>query len=73
MKEMKDMILQQNETVLQREIARAASETAEIERSLQQLWVDAGTELSEGSQLGYEERFKLQSSPVGTPRNIRVI
>jgi hypothetical protein len=50
MKEMKDMILQQNETVLQREIARAASETAGIERSLQQLSVGVSTWLSEESE-----------------------
>jgi hypothetical protein len=50
MKEMKNMMLQQNETVLQREIARAASETAGIERSLQQLSVGASTELGEESE-----------------------
>jgi hypothetical protein len=55
MKEMKDMMLQQNETVLQREIERADSETAGIERSLQQLSVDASTELSKESEQSRQE------------------
>ena len=55
MKEMKDIMLQQNETVLQREIARAASEAAEIERSLQQLSVGTSTEFSEESEQSRQE------------------
>jgi hypothetical protein len=55
MKEMKDMMLQQNETVLQREIARADSETAGIECSLQQLSVGASTELSKESEQSRQE------------------
>jgi vacuolar-type H+-ATPase subunit E/Vma4 len=55
MKEMKDMMLQQNETVLQREIARAASETVEIERSLQQLSVGVSTKLSKESEQSRQE------------------
>ena len=39
MEEMKDMILQQNEAVIQREILRAESERTAIESSLQQLSV----------------------------------
>jgi hypothetical protein len=58
MKEMKDMMLQQNETVLQRETERAASETVEIERSLQQLSVGASTELSEESEQSRQELLK---------------
>lgn len=52
---MKDMILQQNETVLQREIARVDSETAGIECSLQQLSVGASTELSKESEQSRQE------------------
>lgn len=37
MQEMKNMMLQQNEAVLQQQIARAGHETKEIERSVQQL------------------------------------
>ncbi|KAF7502471.1 hypothetical protein GJ744_005686 [Endocarpon pusillum] len=47
MKEMKDMMLQQNEDVLQRQIAKANIEKAEIERSLQQLSIDGSTEQDE--------------------------
>lgn len=37
MQEMKDMMLQQNEAVLQQQIARAGHETKEIKRNVQQL------------------------------------
>jgi hypothetical protein len=40
MNKMKDMMLQQNETVLQKEAARADNQAAEIEHSLQQLSVN---------------------------------
>ena len=38
------MMLQQHEAVLQREIAKASSEKAEIERGLQHLSVNGSTE-----------------------------
>jgi hypothetical protein len=50
MKEMKDIMLKQNETVLQQEIARADGQRMEIESSLQQLSVSDCTQLSEESE-----------------------
>lgn len=51
MKELKDAMLQQNEVVLQREIARADSERMSIENDLQQLLVGSGIQKSEESEL----------------------
>lgn len=50
MKEMKDMMLQQNEILVRQQIAQADNETAEIERSLQQLTVDRSSELNHASE-----------------------
>jgi len=55
MQEMKDVILQQNEAVLQQQAARVGSQTTEIERSLQQLSVGGSTELSEESEQSRQE------------------
>jgi hypothetical protein len=55
MKEMKDLMLQQNEAVLQREIVQADSQTTEIDRSLQQLSISSSTELSKASEQGRQE------------------
>jgi hypothetical protein len=55
MQEMKEMILQQNETVLRREIARAGSEQPAIENSLQQLSVGGSIQLSEESEQSRQE------------------
>ncbi len=55
MQEMKDMMLQQNETVLQREIVRADSERPAIESSLQQLSVGGSIQLSEESEQSRQE------------------
>ena len=49
MKEMKDMMLLQNEAALQQEIARADGQQTAIESSLQQLSVGGGTQVSEES------------------------
>jgi hypothetical protein len=46
MKEIKDMMLQQNEAVVRQQIGRADTETAEVERSMQQLTASRGGELS---------------------------
>ncbi|RYN76416.1 hypothetical protein AA0119_g13577 [Alternaria tenuissima] len=46
MKEIKDMMLQQNEAVVQQQIIRADTETAQIERSMQQLTASRGGDLS---------------------------
>ncbi|KAH8701327.1 hypothetical protein GQ44DRAFT_586082, partial [Phaeosphaeriaceae sp. PMI808] len=54
MKEMKDMMLQQNEVVVRQQIARADTETAELERSVQQLTVRRSSELSHVSQQSKE-------------------
>lgn len=45
MQEMKDMMLQQNEAVLQQQIARAGDETRTIELSMQQLLASNDSEL----------------------------
>jgi hypothetical protein len=55
MKEMKDMMLRQNEAVLRQEIARAASQQTAIESNLQQLLVGGGTQLSEESEQSRQE------------------
>jgi hypothetical protein len=46
MKEIKDMMLQQNEAVVQQQIVRADNETAQIECSIQQFTASRGSELS---------------------------
>jgi hypothetical protein len=43
MKEMKDMMLRQNEAILRQEIARADGQQTAIESNLQQLLVGGGT------------------------------
>ncbi len=55
MQEMKDMMLQQNETILQREIARANGERPTIESSLQQLSISGSTQSSEESERSRQE------------------
>ncbi|KAI9807905.1 MAG: hypothetical protein M1825_005211 [Sarcosagium campestre] len=60
MKEMKDMMLQQNEAVLRQQIAKADSETTVIERSLQQLTVAESSELGETSGHGKESEQSKQ-------------
>jgi hypothetical protein len=55
MKEMKDTMLQQNEAVVQREIARADVEWMAIEGSLQQLLVGGSIRLSEESERSRQE------------------
>lgn len=55
MQEMKEMMLQQNETVLQREIARADSERPAIESSLQQLSMGGSSQPSEESEQSRQE------------------
>lgn len=55
MAEIKDMMLKQNEIALQREITRAGTESADIERILQQLPINANTELSEESEQSKQE------------------
>jgi hypothetical protein len=54
MNEMKDMMLQQNEATIQREIHLAESERSVIENSLQQLPVSS-TPLSEEAELSRQE------------------
>ena len=54
MNEMKDMMLQQNEATIQREIQRAESEQSAIENSLQQLPVSS-TQSSEEAELSRQE------------------
>jgi hypothetical protein len=55
MKEMKNMMLKQNETVLQQEMTRADGERTEIESTLQQLSVGDSTRLSEESEQSKQE------------------
>lgn len=55
MKEMKDVMLKQNETILQQEIARADGQRTEIESSLEQLSVGESTRLSEESEESRQE------------------
>jgi hypothetical protein len=55
MKEMKDMMLRQNEAVLQQEIARADGQQTAIESNLQQLSVGGGSRLSEESEQSRQE------------------
>jgi hypothetical protein len=55
MRDVKDSMLQQNEAILQQEIAQAKSQTMEIERSLQQLSVSVNIELSKESEQGRQE------------------
>jgi hypothetical protein len=57
MKEMKDMMLRQNEA-LQQEIARADGQQTAIESSLQQLSVSDGTQLSEESEQSRQELLR---------------
>ena len=47
MKQLKDMMLQQNEVILQQQIARVDNEAVELERSLQQITLDKNTEAEE--------------------------
>jgi hypothetical protein len=54
MKEMKDMMLQQNEVVIHRDIHRAESERSAIENSLQQLPVSSA-QLSEEAEVSRQE------------------
>jgi len=55
MKEMKDLMLQQNEVVVRKQIAQADTETAEIDRSVQQLT------LSDSGELGHVSRQSEES------------
>ena len=55
MKEIKDMMLQQREAVLEREIARADTQMTEIESRLQQLSVGSSTQPSEESEQSRKE------------------
>lgn len=56
MREIKEMMLRQNEAVIQQQIARVGNERTEIQRSLQQLTVDESQTLDEGlkQELFYE-------------------
>jgi Fungal N-terminal domain of STAND proteins len=58
MKEMKDMILQQNEVVLRRKIAKTSSEKTEIERGLQQMSIDGSTEQNNETDQSRLELFQ---------------
>ncbi|RYN82212.1 hypothetical protein AA0119_g13442 [Alternaria tenuissima] len=60
MKEIKDMMLQQNEAVVQQQIIRADTETAQIERSMQQLASSRGGELSSVPQQTSESEQSRQ-------------
>jgi uncharacterized membrane protein len=60
MKEVKDMILQQNEVVVQQQITRADNETAEIERSLQKLTANGSNVLSDESEQSKESEQSRQ-------------
>ncbi|PZD22954.1 hypothetical protein A1F96_10685 [Pyrenophora tritici-repentis] len=60
MKEIKDMMLQQNEAVVQQQIVRADTETAQIERSMQQLTAGRGGELSSVPQQTSESEQSRQ-------------
>ena len=55
MQQMKEMMLKQNESVLQREMARANGERAEIESAMQQLSVTDDTYRSEESEQSRRE------------------
>jgi hypothetical protein len=55
MKQMKDMMLQQNEVILQQQIAQADSETTGLEHSLQNFTADSKTEADEESEQSKEE------------------
>jgi hypothetical protein len=50
MKEMKDMMLQQNETILYQQATRVDNQNMEIERSLQQFSISDGTGLNDESE-----------------------
>jgi hypothetical protein len=71
-KEMKDMMLKQNEAILQQEIVRADSQTAEIECSLQQLSVGSNTEPSESEQSRKEllQEIRQQQASSNTLRKM---
>lgn len=58
MKEMKDMMLRQNEAVLQQEIARADGQQTAIESSLEQLSIGGNTQLSEESEQSRQELLR---------------
>jgi hypothetical protein len=60
MKEIKDMMLRQNEAVVQQQIIRADTETAQIERSMQQLASSRGGELSSVPQQTSESEQSRQ-------------
>lgn len=55
MKQMKDMILQQNEVILRQQIVQADNETAELERSLHQITFDGNTAPNEESEQSRKE------------------
>jgi F0F1-type ATP synthase gamma subunit len=60
LKEVKDMMLQQNEAVVRQQIVRADTETAQIERSMQQLASSRGGELSSVPQQTSESEQSRQ-------------
>jgi hypothetical protein len=60
MKEMKEMMLQQNEAVLRQQLVRADNETTEIERSLQQLTAEGDRGLSVASEQRKESEQSRQ-------------
>jgi hypothetical protein len=60
MKEIKDMMLQQNEAVVRQQIVRADTETAQIERSMQQLASSRGGELNSVPQQTSESEQSRQ-------------
>ncbi|KAF2196382.1 hypothetical protein GQ43DRAFT_405229 [Delitschia confertaspora ATCC 74209] len=60
MNEMKEMMLQHNEAVLQQQLTRAGNEKTEIERSLQQLMIGMSSELSDGLKQSKESEQSRQ-------------
>jgi hypothetical protein len=72
MKEMKDMMLQQNEAVIQREILRAESERSAIESSLQQLSISITQPNEEAEQSRQEllEEIRKQKASNDTFRKM---
>ncbi|KAF2686546.1 hypothetical protein K458DRAFT_476409 [Lentithecium fluviatile CBS 122367] len=60
MKEMKDIMLQQNEVVVRQQITQADTETAEIDRNVQQLAMSRSSELSRVSQQTEESEQSRQ-------------
>jgi flagellar biosynthesis/type III secretory pathway chaperone len=79
MQEMKDILLQQNEDVLQQQIARAGHETRRIELSMQQLpagndneLVAASPQLREGNQSRRELLHELEKQQASNQTFIKM-